>query len=60
VLTGVKQRDVREVLAAGPFVSPCERLAAVLGHELTIEPLVAGVARALEVARAASQLPTTR
>ena len=53
------RRYIREVLAPGPFVPPRDRLAAFLGRELTIEPLVAGVARALEVARAASQLPTT-
>ena len=50
------RRYIREVLAPGPFVPPRERLAAFLGHELTTGPLLAGVAGALEVARAASEV----
>lgn len=49
------RRYIREVLSPGPFVPPRERLAAFLGHELTTGPLLAGVAGALEVARAASE-----
>lgn len=48
------RRYVREVLAPGPFVPPGERMAAFLGHELTTDPLLASLAAALEVARAAS------
>jgi Zn-dependent oligopeptidase len=48
------RRYVREVLVPGPFVPPGQRLAAFLGGELTAEPLVAGVAKALEAATAAT------
>jgi hypothetical protein len=46
---------VREVLVPGPFVPPVQRLAAFLGGELTAEPLVDGVAKALEAATAAER-----
>ena len=49
------RRYVNEVLAPGPFVPPAERLAAFLGHELTANPLLAGVAEALDSARAGSE-----
>ncbi len=49
------RRYVNEVLAPGPFVPPAERLAAFLGHELNADPLLAGAAEALDVARAGSE-----
>ena len=49
------KRELEEVLAAGPFVPPAERLAAFLGHELNADPLLAGVAKSLEIARAGSE-----
>jgi len=50
------RRYIREVLAPGPFVPPGDRLAAFLGHELTTEPLLDGIARALAIARSTSGL----
>jgi Zn-dependent oligopeptidase len=47
------RRYIREVLVPGPFVPPLQRLEAFLGRELTSEPLLAGVAQALEAARTA-------
>jgi oligopeptidase A len=49
------RRYVSEVLAPGPFVPPVERLAAFLGHALSADPLLAGVASALEIARAGAK-----
>lgn len=48
------RRYIREVLAPGPFVPPLQRLEAFLGHELSSEELLAGVAQALDTAKAAS------